>query len=182
MNGGRVITCRFCTKPIERDGPDWTSPEGECPSHQKHLPEMCNCGIRGEKHVKGTGFHCKRAAPYSLRPDLGRMIGETNKDAIARLVGQVRALEHERELHAALALRTAAHQARWNITHREGGADDDEYRRFWRGVAVWLEKRAAAIETGEPPDPGYQPEPEPMPTGQAFLDRYSRPGLLSGPD
>jgi hypothetical protein len=58
------------------------------------------------------------------------------------------------------ALREAAAQARWNVNHREGGTDNlDAYERHWRGTAVWLEKRAAAIEHGEQPDRGYRPVP-----------------------
>lgn len=65
----------------------------------------------------------------------------------------------------AFALREAAHQARWNVRNREGGtAGDLDYQRHWTATAVWLEKRARAIENGEQPDRGYQPdEPDPVP-------------------
>ena len=62
----------------------------------------------------------------------------------------------EREV---FALREAAAQARWNITHREGGTSL-AYERHWRATAVWLEKRAAAIELGATPDGGYRPKPK----------------------
>lgn len=56
------------------------------------------------------------------------------------------------------ALREAAAQARWNIDHIESGAEPSlDYERHWRGTAVWLEKRAAAIERGERPDAGHRP-------------------------
>jgi hypothetical protein len=56
------------------------------------------------------------------------------------------------------ALREAAAQARWNIAHVEGGDPGLDYQRHWRGTAVWLEKRANAIERGETPDRGYRPD------------------------
>lgn len=60
---------------------------------------------------------------------------------------------------AVYALREAAAQARWNITHCEGVPEPPlEFMRHWRATAVWLEKRADALDHGDTPDRGWRPD------------------------
>lgn len=59
----------------------------------------------------------------------------------------------------AFTLRLAAQQARRIVDHHKQSGSLD-FLRHWRGCAIWLEKRAAAIERGEDPDHRDDPNGE----------------------